>query len=115
MIRRRACLDPAPWQTEDTVLVVYAMFMQLNDGRATKDVRRGLAARALPEEIYRWMYPDGTSWDAPLMGEPRQERRPPPPAGLDRLPCTITAAAITASVTTTAATNTFSSTAVPST
>ena len=39
-------VDPEPWHVEDTVLVVYAMFMQLNDERASKDVRRGLAARA---------------------------------------------------------------------
>ena len=34
--------EPEPWRAEDSVLVVYAMFMQLNDGRASKDVRRGL-------------------------------------------------------------------------
>ena len=72
-------VDPEPWDIEDTVLVVYAMFLQLNDERATKDVRRGFAARALPAEVFRWMYPEGTSWDAPIMGEPRREQRPPPP------------------------------------
>ena len=44
--------DPQPWTAEDTVLVVYAMFMQLNDSRARKDVRRGFAHRALPHEVY---------------------------------------------------------------
>lgn len=62
---------PEPWLPEDSVLVVFAMYMQLNDARAIKDVRRGLAHRVLPEEVYRWMYPQGTPWDAPLMGEPR--------------------------------------------
>ncbi|MDJ0699655.1 MAG: penicillin acylase family protein [Woeseiaceae bacterium] len=62
---------PAPWLPEDSFLVVYAMYMQLNDGRAIRDVRRGLARRVLPEEVYRWVYPQGTPWDAPLMGEPR--------------------------------------------
>ena len=70
-------VHPEPWQIEDTVLAVYTMFLQLNDERATKDVRRGLAARALPADVFRWLYPQGTSWDAPLMGEPRQEARPP--------------------------------------
>ena len=41
--------EPAPWRAEDSVLVVYAMFMQLNDARASKDVRRGFANRSLPE------------------------------------------------------------------
>ena len=63
--------DPAAWLPEDSILLVYAMFIQLNDSRARKDVRRGFAHRVLPPEVYTWLYPDGTSWDAPLMGEPR--------------------------------------------
>jgi penicillin amidase len=70
--------DPAPWQAEDSVLVVYTMFMMLNDARATKDVQRGLAHRILPQEVYAWMYPQGTPWDAPLMGEARTVAAVPP-------------------------------------
>lgn len=70
--------EPEPWRSEDTVLVVYAMFVDLNDERAKNDVRRGLAHRALPPGVYDWLFPDGTSWDAPLLGEPRGESRPPP-------------------------------------
>ena len=66
------------WLPEDTVLVVYAMFVELNDERAKNDVRRGIARRELPESVYAWLYPDGTSWDAPLTGQPRGESRPPP-------------------------------------
>ncbi|MGB5512843.1 MAG: penicillin acylase family protein [Woeseiaceae bacterium] len=62
---------PQPWKAEDSVLVVYAMFMQLNDSRAQKEIQRGLAHRVLPTEVYNWLYPQGTPWDAPLMGEPR--------------------------------------------
>ena len=62
---------PQPWKAEDSVLVVYAMFMQLNDARAQKEIQRGLAHRVLPAEVYDWLYPQGTPWDAPLMGEPR--------------------------------------------
>jgi len=71
-------VQPEAWLGEDTVLVVYAMFVELNDERARNDVRRGLAHRALPPDVYEWLYPDGTTWDAPLMGEPRGESRPPP-------------------------------------
>lgn len=63
--------DPQPWQPEDSILVVYAMFVMLNDSRAIRDVQRGLAHRILPKEAYAWLYPQGTPWDAPLMGEPR--------------------------------------------
>ena len=36
---------PEAWQPEDSVLVLYAMFVQLNDSRATRDIQRGLAHR----------------------------------------------------------------------
>ena len=64
-------VEPTPWEPADSVLAVYSMYLQLNDSRATKEVRRGLAHRVLPREVYAWMYPQGTSWDAPIMGEPR--------------------------------------------
>ena len=64
--------DPQPWQPQDSLLVMYAMYVVLNDSRATKETRRGLAHRILPPEVYRFMYPQGTPWDAPLMGAPRE-------------------------------------------
>ncbi|MBT8092536.1 MAG: penicillin acylase family protein [Gammaproteobacteria bacterium] len=63
--------EPAGWLPEDSVLVVFAMYMQLNDARARKDIQRGLARRVLSAEVFDWLYPQGTPWDAPLMGEPR--------------------------------------------
>lgn len=64
--------SPEPWRPQDSLLVMYSMYMQLNDSRASKEVRRGLAHSVLPEEVYRWMYPQGTPWDAPIMGKPRE-------------------------------------------
>jgi penicillin amidase len=64
--------DPEPWQPQDSLLAMYAMYVVLNDSRATKETRRGLAHRVLPAEVYRFMYPQGTPWDAPLMGAPRE-------------------------------------------
>ena len=71
-------VDPKPWLPEDSILVVFTMFMMLNDDRARRDVQRGLAHRVLPQEVYTWMYPQGTSWDAPLMGEARMAAAVPP-------------------------------------
>ncbi|MFB1488941.1 MULTISPECIES: penicillin acylase family protein [unclassified Thiocapsa] len=62
--------QPKAWTTEDTILVVYAMFLQLNDDRARGDVQRGLAKSVLPTNVYAWLYPTGTSWDAPILGGP---------------------------------------------
>jgi penicillin amidase len=63
--------DPAPWNIQDSILVAYSMFMDLNDERATAEVRRGIAHNVIPREVYDWMYPVGTPWDAPMMGEAR--------------------------------------------
>jgi len=71
-------VKPRPWQSEDSILIVYAMFMDLNDSRAKKEVRRGFAHGVLPEAVYAWMYPDGSPWDAPLMGEARNPLAIPP-------------------------------------
>ncbi len=62
--------EPEPWVAEDTLLAVYAMYMELNDERASRDVQRGFAHRVLPAAVFNWMYPSGTSWDAPLSGDP---------------------------------------------
>lgn len=62
---------PQPWLDEDSLLVVYAMFMMLNDPEGYGDLARGFAHQAMPEALYRFMYPQGTRWDAPVMGEAR--------------------------------------------
>jgi penicillin amidase len=69
--------EPRPWDALDSLLVVYSMYMQLNDSRAIREIRRGLVHRVLPAEVYAWMYPQGTSWDAPIMGGPRAIPRIP--------------------------------------
>lgn len=70
--------EPSEWFAEDSVLVVFAMYMDLNDSRARKEIQRGLAHRVLPEPVYAWMYPQGTSWDAPIMGDARPAVPIPP-------------------------------------
>lgn len=71
-------VDPTPWKAEDSLLVVYTMFMRLNYERASRDVARGLAYKALPESVFFWLYPEGTEWDAPLMGRARKSGDIPP-------------------------------------
>jgi penicillin amidase len=61
-------VSPRPWQAEDSLLVAYAMFLDLNDDHAIRDVQRGYAARVLPRAVFDWLYPVGTRWDAPLTG-----------------------------------------------
>lgn len=71
-------VEPQPWLAEDSIITVFAMFMDLNDSRAVKEVRRGLAHSILPAQVYAWMYQQGTAWDAPIMDEPRDSVAIPP-------------------------------------
>ncbi len=61
--------EPEPWQPADSILTMYTMYLQLNDARAFGETRRGWIASMLPREVYEWMHPPGTPWDAPLIGE----------------------------------------------
>jgi penicillin amidase len=68
---------PGRWEPEDSLLVAYNMFLELQDERADRDVRRGLVHKVLPQVLFDFLYPDGTSWDAPLEGRPRPAMQPP--------------------------------------
>lgn len=60
---------PLPWTPEDTLLVVYAMFFDLHDAAGRRERERALLNAALPAAVVQFLYPPGTSWDAPLSGE----------------------------------------------
>ncbi|MBV8341145.1 MAG: penicillin acylase family protein [Gammaproteobacteria bacterium] len=74
---------PAPWTAEDTVLVEYAMWWDLQANGLQREIqRREINARlGGPECAAGWkcalefLYPIGTSWDAPDASD-----RTPPPA-----------------------------------
>ena len=72
-------VSPEPWRAEDTLLAAYAMYMVLNDERASHDIQRGLVHRVVAADVYEWLYPPGTKWDAPIIGEARQSSAIPPP------------------------------------
>jgi penicillin amidase len=70
---------PTEWRAEDSILVVFAMYEQLNyDGFATESAR-GRVHEAVPESLYRFIYARGGEWDAPLVG-PAFAIEPPPTA-----------------------------------
>jgi penicillin amidase len=73
---------PRRWEPEDSMLVAYNMFLELQDEFADRDARRGLAHRALPQALFDFLYPDGTSWDAPLQGDARAALPPPRPSAV---------------------------------
>ena len=62
-------VKPLPWRAEDTLLVIYAMYLDLQDETARLDHLYGLMHDVLPGALYRFLTPAGTQWDAPLQGD----------------------------------------------
>lgn len=62
--------DPAPWRAEDSLLVLYSMFLELNDSRGDRERLLSLLDRTLPAAMVAFISPAGTDWDAPLEGTP---------------------------------------------
>ena len=74
---------PEPWRPEDTPLVVYAMYLDLQGQQWRRESARGVLRDRLPPELAAFLDPPGTEWDAPLRGEPFPAPPPPGPAIFD--------------------------------
>ena len=62
--------EPQPWQVEDSVLVLYAMYLDLQGSDPVDERALGLLHDRLPGPLYEFLTPLGTEWDAPLEGPP---------------------------------------------
>ncbi len=76
---------PEPWTARDSLLVVYAMYLQLNDAEATADRQRGLLQRALPAERFAYLHSFTPRWEAPIDGQVAPPAPVPPGFDLDAL------------------------------
>ena len=74
---------PAPWRTEDTVLVVASMFFQLQDASGLRDARMGLLFETLPGALVDFLTAPGSEWETPLFGGPFDPPVVPGPDVLD--------------------------------
>ena len=72
---------PAPWRPEDTFLVVYAMFLRLQDDTGRREATLAVMHDTLPPPVYAFLSPRGTEWDAPIAGDALVP--PPVPAADD--------------------------------
>jgi penicillin amidase len=75
--------EPAPWVPEDTVLVVHAMFIDLQGGEGRQESDAGLVHDLLPPPVAELMMPRGSEWDAPIVGVPRATPPIPGPEVFD--------------------------------
>lgn len=76
-------LDPEPWTAADSMLVLYAMYFDLQDETGETDGTRELLADTLGPEMAAFLDPPGSVWDAPLEGEPLADLPVPPPEAFD--------------------------------
>ena len=75
--------DCAPWQPEDSILVFYAMFFELQDARNRHESVLGYFHDTLPRQLFEFIFPTGTEWDAPLLGDPFPQPSVPGPDVVD--------------------------------
>jgi penicillin amidase len=73
-------VPPVSWRPEDSVLVLYSMFLDLHDESGAREARLGLMHDLLPAGLVAFLAPPGDEWDGPIVG-PAFE--PPPVPGPD--------------------------------
>jgi penicillin G amidase len=61
--------DPRQWSDEDSILVVLAMFLTLQDGDGFYDATIATMSDVLPPPMVEFLVPRGTEWDSPIVGE----------------------------------------------
>jgi penicillin amidase len=60
--------EPRPWRPEDSILVIYAMYFDLHDWRTRVETDLGVVRDHVPAQVFDFVVPPGTEWDAPLDG-----------------------------------------------
>lgn len=60
---------PASWKPEDSVLVMFSMYLDLQGPDFENEARLGLMHDVLPEPMFEFLAPRGTEWDAPMQGQ----------------------------------------------
>ncbi|HET8940659.1 MAG TPA: penicillin acylase family protein [Rudaea sp.] len=74
---------PVSWTAADCVLVMDAMFFDLNDSTNARELAFAGIRSALGEVVYRFLATSGGPWDAPLLGPPMRYPELPTAADID--------------------------------
>lgn len=59
---------PRTWLPEDSVLAAFSMYLSLNDSTGGEELARSQLHELLPPEMFAFLHPLGTEWDAPIVG-----------------------------------------------
>lgn len=63
--------QPRRWEIADSALVGYAMYFDLQDSQNQRELALWKIKPHVPPALFALLTNEGTSWDAPLFGEPR--------------------------------------------
>jgi len=63
-------LAPEPWRPEDSILVAFAMYLDLNDESGEREMMLATLKAAVPAPVFAFLAPTGSAWDAPVAGQP---------------------------------------------
>jgi penicillin amidase len=72
--------SPKPWLPEDSLLVVDAMYFDLQSAEDRHESQLALMREVMPPALFRFLSEPGTQWDAPIVGKPMET---PPFPGAD--------------------------------
>lgn len=75
--------DPRPWQPEDSLLTLFAMYFNLQGARGDLELQRHLLRSELPLPLSEFLLPAGTEWDAALDDSSMPELEIPPATVFD--------------------------------
>lgn len=75
--------QPQAWRLEDSALVGYAMFFDLQDEANRDELARWRMRGVMPDALFSLLTHDGSGWDAPLQGSARGDAVLPGPDVLD--------------------------------
>src|SRR5688572_21873520 len=75
--------QPEPWRLEDSPLVGFAMYFDLQDGENARELALWKIRPHLPPALYALLTHDGSRWDAPLTGPVRGDARLPAAQDVD--------------------------------
>jgi penicillin amidase len=75
--------QPHPWRPEDTPLVGYAMYFDLQDGANARELALWKMQAHLPPALFALLVHPGSSWDAPIEGTAFGDATLPGPDAVD--------------------------------
>ena len=84
---------PRPWAPEDSILVINAMYFELQNAEDRHESQLALMREVLPPALFRFLSAPGTQWDAPIVGKSLET---PPFPGADVIDLRKLASAVSA-------------------